>query len=333
MLFGTGDPQANTTEPTGNLANSGWQWVGKWGKTSGIAIAPKYFITVKHVGGNILDPFVFQGRQYLAAKFFDDPESDLRVVLVVGSLPLGAPLYSQSDELGKHVVVIGRGTQRGSEVFVSAGASLIRKGWLWGKSDAVLRWGENRVSSVLRNINGGVEMLMMRFDASGGPNEAHLSPGDSGGGLFIQDGFVWKLAGLSNNADGQYSLGPNGPGISAALYDEGGLYKGGNPSWQLTVDSPFDQPGRFYCIRVSARLDWIRGVIGATHTAPPPELQTSATPFGPFEDLQEVFVDASSRSLAFPAKDPQGFYRLKGSRVFRITAVDIHDGNVWLTYE
>ncbi len=333
ILFGSGDPEVNTTEPTGDLTNSGWQWVGKWGNTSGVAIAPNYFITVRHVGGSILDPFVFHGREYLAAKFFDDPATELRIVLVVGSLPLHAPFYSQTDELGKRVVVVGRGTQRGNELLISAGASLIRKGWVWGRQDGVQRWGENRVNGVLKNPNGGVEMLMMRFDASGGPNEAHLSPGDSGGGLFIQEGFLWRLAGLNNTAEGQYSLGPNGPGVAAAVFDEGGLYKGGNPSWELIPDTPFDQPSRFFCIRVSPRLDWIRGVIGATSTAPPPELQTSSMPSGPFVDAPNIFVDVPSRSLAIPSNQTLEFYRLKSSSVLRITAVQVRDGTVWLTYE
>ena len=331
ILFGTGDPGANTTAPTGDLANSGWQWVGKWGTSSGIVIAANYFITVKHVGGSILDPFVFQGREYRSVKFFDDPESDLRVVLVVGSLPFHAPLYSQGDELGKHVVVIGRGTQRGSELLVPVVTSFVRKGWLWGTQDGVQRWGENRVSGVLRDV--GVEMLTMRFDSSGGPNEAHLSTGDSGGGLFIHDGFLWKLAGVNFASDGQYNRVPFGPGFLAAVFDEGGLYKGESPNWLLTVDTAFDQPSRFFCIRVSARLDWIRSVIGVPNTEPPPELQTAPTPFGPFLDGTAIFVDVASRLLAVPATETQEFCRLKSSRPVRITAIQVRDGTVWLTYE
>ena len=176
-------------------------------------------------------------------------------------------------------------------------------------------------------------MLVMRFDAMGGPNEAHLTPGDSGGGLFIQDGFLWRLAGLNNNTEGAYSQGPVGPAIAAALFDTGGLYKGGIPSWQLIPDTFFDQPGSFYCIRVSARLDWIRNVIGAVNTGPAPELESAPTPFGPFSTPAGLLVDVATRSLAVPATRTQEFYRLKSPKPARITAVQVVDATVWITYE
>lgn len=333
ILMGTGDPQANTTPPTGELANSGWQWVGKWGKTSGIAIAPKYFITVKHVGGNILDPFILNGQSYSAVRFYDDPETDIRIVLVVGTLPQYASLQSSPDELGKRAVAIGRGTQRGDPLFISERASLVLKGWKWGLPDAVMRWGENRVSGILRNLEGGVETLFMRFDQSGGPNEAHVSPGDSGGGLFLQDGLSWKLAGLINTTEGFYSLGPTGPAVSAAVFDQGGLYVGGNPSWQLIPDTSFDQPARFFCIRVFARLEWIRGVIGTTRSDLPAQLLVSSNPKGPFIERTDARVDAANHTVSIPASAAQEFYRIKSSRLVTINGVQVQDGTVTLTYD
>src|SRR5712691_11608807 len=114
ILFRTGDPTANTTEPTGELAGSGWQYEGKFGDFLGTTIAPHFFITAKHTI-IVPDTFLFQGVNYTILGVFDDPESDLRICEVAETLPVYAPLFTGSDEVGHHLVVIGRGTQRGPE--------------------------------------------------------------------------------------------------------------------------------------------------------------------------------------------------------------------------
>jgi len=42
ILFSTGDPEANITEPAGVLAGSGWQYQGFWGASLGTPIAPSW---------------------------------------------------------------------------------------------------------------------------------------------------------------------------------------------------------------------------------------------------------------------------------------------------
>ena len=64
ILYETGptgsyDPTADTTAPTGALAGSGWQDEGNFGGELGTAIAPNYFITAAHIGGNVGDSFLF----------------------------------------------------------------------------------------------------------------------------------------------------------------------------------------------------------------------------------------------------------------------------------
>src|SRR6202162_3921549 len=51
ILFGTADPSANTSAPTGALAGSGWQYEGQFGAFLGTAIASNYFITAKKICG------------------------------------------------------------------------------------------------------------------------------------------------------------------------------------------------------------------------------------------------------------------------------------------
>src|SRR5437867_4375374 len=53
IFYADGDPAYNTTAPGGSLTNSGWQFEGIWGGFLGTPIAPKYFITARHVGGSV----------------------------------------------------------------------------------------------------------------------------------------------------------------------------------------------------------------------------------------------------------------------------------------
>src|SRR5690606_20786948 len=128
---------------------------------------------------------------YTTVSYTDSPTSDLRIWKVEGVFPAYAELYTNNDELGKSLVVFGRGTQSGEEIYVPRhtvtysletinlkSSSLTRKeamqmakedplvtlrgqtftypvytestdyvlaGWRWGKSDGVMRWGENKV--------------------------------------------------------------------------------------------------------------------------------------------------------------------------------------------
>jgi hypothetical protein len=249
ILFRTGDPTANTTEPTGALAGSGWQYEGNFGAFLGTAIAPHYFVTAKHLGEGPTE-FFYHGVNYTIARSFADPGSDLRIFEVTETLPLYAPLYSRSDEVGQHLVVIGRGTQRGPGRIVNGQL----RGWEYGASDSVQRWGENDVASIV----GGT--LYVLFDQAGFPQEAHISSGDSGGAVFLSDGGVWKLAGINSDVD-SFASGPDGGGpYNAALFDERGSYR--SDGTLVTGDAPV--PSGFYAARISSRVAWINSIIGNT---------------------------------------------------------------------
>src|SRR2546423_8346892 len=77
ILFSTGDPNANTTSPTGDLANSGWQYQGTWGSFLGTPIASNYFIAAKHVGNAGGGSFIYNGQTYTVIQEFDHPDSDV----------------------------------------------------------------------------------------------------------------------------------------------------------------------------------------------------------------------------------------------------------------
>lgn len=308
LLLGSGDPAANTTPPAGELADSGWQYEGHWGNFIGTTVAPQFFITARHVGGEVGQVFSFRGVDYLTTAFYDDTKSDLRLWRIAGVFPAYAPLYDGTGEVGKNFIVIGRGTQRGARIWsdpvtpkvvralprrtiTPAGAVVLCgkdrdgllprerasvssllptavtsatpgstfKGWENGPADGVQRWGENQFGRIL-NFGGSLgEILIATFDADAGPNEATLSVGDSGGGVFLQMEGVWKLAGINYGVSGPYRRNPSAPAIYGAVFNEGGLYKGA----RLVPDRPQPSPGSMYITRISARVNWIRSIINS----------------------------------------------------------------------
>ncbi len=164
-----------------------------------------------------------------------------------------APLYTGSDEVGKHLVVIGRGTQRGDAV--TSSGSL--RGWAWGSTDKVERWGENIVSAIKQRPPAG-DMIYALFDKAGLPNESHLSVGDSGGAVFLDDDGVWKLGGINYDVDGAFYTGPNGTGsFLAALFDQRGFYDEN----RHFVSGSAPVPSGFYASRISSRVEWIDSVV------------------------------------------------------------------------
>ena len=128
LFYGTGDPAFNTTAPAGALLDSGWQLQGVWGSSLGTPIAANYFVTAKHLGGNVGDTFTFGGTSFQTTALFDSPGSDLRVWRVNGTFANFAPLDRDASVIGQTGVVIGRGTQRGGDGTVSGQL----RGWTWG---------------------------------------------------------------------------------------------------------------------------------------------------------------------------------------------------------
>ena len=255
----TGDPGFNTNAPTGVLTNSGWQYEGTWGSAIGTVIAPRFFITAKHVDIGVTTNQIFHlnGVSYHPIAKFTTLSSDLDVWKTAETFPLYAPLYTLANEAGGHVVVFGRGTQRGAPVVVGG----VTNGWQWGAPDGVQRWGENDVSSTTNGGTGVGDLLRCTFDAGIGSNECDTSQGDSGAGLFIQDGGVWKLAGVNYEADGPFSNAVDGTVFNAALVDVRGLFQEVGPDvWQF-ISGPQPVPSAFYSTRISANLNWINTVI------------------------------------------------------------------------
>ena len=257
IFLGTGDPAHNTGAPTDDLAGAGWRLTGAWLGFQGVPVGPHHFVTAHHIGGAVGDTFTLNGVTYATTTFQDDSASDLRLWEVNGSFPAWVDLYRGNDEVGRGLVVMGRGLGRGSEVRVGG----VLKGWQAGAGDGTLRWGRNTVTA---EVDGGPywgALLRAAFDSPGWPDEAQLATGDSGAPIFIHDGTDWRLAGVAAGVDGPFNTTNTGDGFAAALFDARGLYFSPTPptAWQL-IGGPVAVPTSFYATRISTRAAWIDGI-------------------------------------------------------------------------
>ena len=255
----TGDPSYHTNAPTGALTNSGWQLQGQFGAYLGTPIDPHYFLTAQHLFYYSLvstnTPFVLDGTNYTVVSFTNAPlpGSDLTLCRVAQRLPRYAPVYTGSNEVGATIAVFGRGTQRGAAVVTDG----LTNGWLWGATDNVQRWGSNRVEGIV--FDAAAPLLYADFNHGAGPDECHLSDGDSGGADFILADGTWQLAGIHFSVDAYFNATNQAAGqFNAAIYDADGLYYGEGTNWVLITNHVARS---FYSSRVSAYYAWLTSVI------------------------------------------------------------------------
>jgi len=254
IFISTGDPNFNTTAPTGQYANSGWQFQGTWGNYLGTPIAPKFFLTSKHLEGVIVGSiFTYLGQSYTTVRKIEDPTSDLAIWEVSTPFPNYATVYYGKTEVGKEAVFVGRGVGREDE------PKLAGKGWRWS-ANTKQRWGTNTISSIADLGSGMGETLRSTFDLGGGSTEATIGDRDSGGGLFIKDtDGMWKLAGINFDVTGPYKYSlSDGDNFNAALYDQSGLYV----SLLTGGFGPASGPGAFYSTRLSSHQAFIHSITG-----------------------------------------------------------------------
>jgi hypothetical protein len=311
IFISTADPSHNTTPPAGALADSGWQWQGQWHGKLGTPIGTRHFIAAAHIGGSVGSPFVLNGVTHTTVARFDDPETDLVIWEVDTAFPSYAPLYSDSDELGKPLVVFGGGTGRGDEVRLPVGEGELLRGWRWG-GPGRLRWGQNVVAKVSSGGLGRGDLLRATFDAAGGENEAHLGANDSSGAVFIKEDGTWKLAGINYAVEGLFAYQAGVEPFNAALFDSGGLWVGQGTNWTLRPNLGGDLPSSFYATRISARLAWIRSIV--PEPADPPAESLGDVPALPawglamasFAILSSWIVRSSRKHISHTVFGPSG---------------------------
>jgi hypothetical protein len=276
----TGSSTFNDSAPTSTYADSGWQWQGQFGSFLGTMIGPHQFITAQHFGmqGNTFtSTAAFNGSATVIYNialdglgnpiYTDIAGTDLRVVQVVETFASYATIYSSSDEVGHEMLVTGRGGPRGTDLLLDTGSGAQLKGWTTGGADGVARWGTNTVSDIVpAGFSPVGDLLQFDFNHNASANEATLSVGDSGGGIFIKQSGVWKLAGINYGTDGSFdtnNITGDSSQFSAALFDAGGYYIGSDSEgWNQLPDTGSDNPSSGYGSRLSTSAAQINAITG-----------------------------------------------------------------------
>ncbi len=329
ITYGTDDP-AHTTPPTGALAGSGWQWQGPWGGLLGTAISPNHFITVAHAGGATGWDFILDGKHHTAVSVCIAQGADLQIWKVAGTITSFAPRYTGTAERGKTVVMIGRGTTRGEAIIGEGTFGQELKGWYWGGGDGAMRWGTNVVSSITDSAGKSVtgraglagDRIRCSFDGGAGDDEGTLSGGDSGGALFLQDAGAWKLAGLLSAVESTVRLSADGPDVSAAIFDLGGLYVQTSGGWVKVPDQFAKQPTSFSAARVSGNEAWIASVL-ADEVAPDRVMTVESSAFaeGPFTEEKEARLQLQQSQFVVPAVEGTRYYRFRSDAALAVSGV------------
>ncbi len=240
------------------------RYTGSFGYGSGVAIDAHHFITAFHIGNGGI--FNYQGVGYAVSTGYS--YKDLRIYTVTGTLPNWAPLYTKQDEVGKRLIVTGRGAAPtpGTEIIapMSTDADQLR-GWRGDDlaSAGTMSWGENEISDVTDfSVEGDNGALVWTFDRSGLYYEASLAGHDSGGGVFIKDtDGKWKLAGINYGVEGGFSTNGANPSTYGAIFDKGGLYKATQSGYVLLADYAYDRPTESYASRIASNLAFIGSVV------------------------------------------------------------------------
>lgn len=238
--------------------------VARWNSNAScVIVGREWVLTTLHQGG-APSTLVVGGKTYNcthnSAWQGAGVNADIRLIKLSNpdgtrpNLPFTPP-YTKTDEVGKAFTVGGYGIGKVGPKNNSSGQQY---GWIRDKSasNTTLRWGCNvvtriknaydmsgRVSNVIRaNFDDPYSSLAVDY-------EAVTIEYDSGGGWFINDNGVWKVAALSR-----------------------GLEYNGEPDVSRYLD-PYDlspDPDWFDGVRVSTYADWIISIIGDQTVEPMP---------------------------------------------------------------
>jgi hypothetical protein len=302
------------------LAGARGQYIGRWGAYIGTPIGPRHFITASHVGdgggGGTLYYNNGTPTQTAYQATWVGSQDDLAVWQLTPSSPsftLWAPLYTASDEVGKGLTVIGRGTDKGAEVRLPAGSGQLR-GWQWGASDGQVTGGTNTITSIY-TIDGqpGLDgdYLYFEFDQNAGPTECIYSVGDSSGAVFIVDPAdgLMKVAGVNSLVDGNFSYSQTGTYFPAAIWDARGFWVGSSGSDGQYINPalyPNPVPAGSYATRVSSRMDFIRAVVPPTPTCGSPDFNCDGD-VGTDADIEAFFACLGGHCPAAPCMNNADF--------------------------
>jgi hypothetical protein len=261
-----GSAAGNTEAPTDPGLATRWGQVGNFSDFLGTPIASQFFLTAKHLGNLTGQAITFpDATSYTTTAAFFDPASDLVLYQISGAFPTDkiVPMYSGSFATNQGMTIFGRGRLRTDTQVIGQRFpnGTEAKGWTWGAFTSNRSWGTNTLDGLANGGAAGTQ-LAWDFDVGGSANEGILATNDSGGPVFMQEGGVWKLAGIN------YAVGPkdvretqSGPTLEAAVYDYGGLYVDVSGTWTLQSAAGGDKPAISYSSSVPANATWVQNVV------------------------------------------------------------------------
>jgi hypothetical protein len=335
IFFGHGDPAHNTAAPTGALANSGWQH-GVFFDFTATVVGPRHLLTAAHLQVRTNDIARHAGLAYRVIAVTNLPGTDLSLLTVGGHFPDWAPLYRRSDEAGKVGTLFGRGLPRGEPVFHPTERTNELRGWTWGQNDFRPRWGTNRVEQAFApGVLGSSGLLALTFSADAGDDEAAVTGGDSGGGLFLRDtrDGAWKLAGVAFSVQSLFNTTTEGDGFYASLFDRRDFLELNFDDEWVTDDTAATRPeAAIYFSRVSSYVTALEGLMAAVPatTGPLPRLLSAPTVNGPFAEHSAYAVDPGAFTITLPLDLTHRFFRL--DTVHPIQVLDATDSQLTLGF-
>ncbi len=276
------EPSGITTQPTDDPRwNSTVQWQQKNG--AGTIIGSHYFLSAQHllpVVGNTISLTTVTGpgsgvtttTTYTTSAVTNIPNTDLAVWQINGTFPSSSivPLYSNAPgtEFGQAFSMLGYGYHI-HDVPIMTGPIL--NGWHWGGGHGFSgekNFGTNSVAGIVLDGPGGPPLLVSVFSNAGG-SQAIVTPGDSGGGVFINVGGVEQLAGIENSVMQFFSAPDAGTALNSAIFNTTGLYvQKADLSFALAssligIDGQLGITGQYgYASEIATYISQIQQIIG-----------------------------------------------------------------------
>ncbi len=231
VIIAGGDGTQNTTAPSGG---QGWDYVGRITSANGAPSSVTYldnnwFITANHI--KVLDnptgvllggsSYSIDAGSWTRLTNSVGSDADLMMFRVTGNVGLSAlTVRSSTPSNGSGLTMIGNGRNReasetgwDSNWNETTSPSPTYKGYKWA-TGATKRWGTNNKDANAGLIDDGygtTDMFYSDFDNANG--EAQGATYDSGGGVFVDTGSEWELAGLMLTVAGY-----NGQPSSTSVY-------------------------------------------------------------------------------------------------------------------
>ncbi len=214
VIVAGGDGTQNTTMPTGG---QGWDYVGKIDHISANSsvtyIDNNWFITAYHVKhfdnptGALLggSSYSIDGGSWTRITNSVGTDTDLAMFRVTSEVGLSGVIVSSSPANGTALTMIGNGRNRAIDqafwnvsagTWAENGSPTNASGYHWA-TGSTKRWGNNAKEADAGLVDDGfgvTDMFYTDFDAVVG--EAQGATYDSGGGVFVDGGSEWELAGV-----------------------------------------------------------------------------------------------------------------------------------------